>query len=156
VGIDLSAATVERARQRGVYDGLETAEITAWLAQRAQLAQRSSQRFDVIAACDTLIYFADLRPILRSAAGHLAPGGILGFTVEQGDTFPFRLSDSGRFAHRRDHLLEAAQAAGLPLISQTTEVPRHEYGEPVVGLVTVIGGSNGTAGSSIPCAILCK
>jgi predicted TPR repeat methyltransferase len=132
-GIDLSPAMVERARQRGAYDRLDTAEITAWLARQP------SHEYDVIAACDTLIYFGDLRQVLRSAAGHLAPAGILAFTVEQSDAFPFRLSDSGRFAHHRDHLIEAAHEAGLSLISLATEVLRYEYGEAVVGLVAVLG-----------------
>jgi hypothetical protein len=84
--------------------------------------------------------FAAVEPLLEAngAAGHLAPGGILGFTVEQGTTFPFRLSDSGRFTHHRDHLIEVAQEAGLYLISQATAVLRYEYGEAVVGLVTVL------------------
>ena len=138
VGIDLSAAMVERALQRGIYDSLETAEITAWLARQP------SQHYDVIAICDTLIYFADLRQVLHSAAGHLAPEGILGFTVEHGTTFPFRLSDSGRFTHHRDHLFDVAQEAGLPIISQATEVLRYEYGEAVVGFVTVLGSPHGT------------
>jgi predicted TPR repeat methyltransferase len=149
VGIDLSAAMVERASQRGVYDELETAEITAWLA-RQQLRSH-----DAIAACDTLIYFGDLRQILRSAAGHLAPGGILAFTVEQGDTFPFRLSDSGRFAHHRDHLLEAAQEANLPVISLSKEVLRYEYGEPVVGFVAVLGCSNRADGHTQDASARC-
>ena len=49
---------VERARKRNIYDSLETAEITAWLARQP------SQRYDVIAICDTLIYFGDLRQVL--------------------------------------------------------------------------------------------
>jgi hypothetical protein len=49
------------------------------------------------------------------------------------------LSDSGRFAHHPDHLLDVAREAGLRIISQATEVLRYEYGEAVVGLVTVMG-----------------
>ena len=103
-GIDLSAAMVERARERGIYDSLETAEITAWPA----------------------------------ATRHLAPNGILGFTVEHGTAFPFRLTDSGRFTHHQEHLVQVAQEAGLRVVSQTKDVLRYEYGEPVVGVVTVM------------------
>ncbi len=52
--------------------------------------------------------------------------------------FPFCLTDSGRFAHHRDHLLQVAQEAGMQLVSQTAEVLRYEYGEPVWGWVTVL------------------
>jgi predicted TPR repeat methyltransferase len=131
-GIDLSSAMIERARRRGIYDRLETAEITAWLDREP------AEHFDVIAACDTLIYFGDLRQVLARATGHLARGGFVGFTVERGNLFPFRLTDSGRFAHQRDHLLLVAQEAGMQLVSQTAEVLRHEYGEPVWGWVTIL------------------
>lgn len=132
VGIDLSPAMIERSAQRGIYDRLETAEITAWLGRQP------AQPFDLIAVCDTLIYFGDLRQVLPRAAKHLAPNGVLGFTVEKGETFPFRLTDSGRFAHHQDHLREVAQEAGLRLVSQTAEVLRYEYGSPVTGWVTVL------------------
>ena len=137
-GIDLSPDMVERARTRMVegrciYDRLDTAEITAWLASEPE-----PSTFDVIAICDTLIYFGDLRQVLPSAARHLAPGGIIGFTVEQGKDFPFRLTDSGRFAHHRDHLLEVVREAGLDVATQTAEVLRYEYGHPVNGWVTVL------------------
>ncbi|HEX3998519.1 MAG TPA: methyltransferase domain-containing protein [Pirellulales bacterium] len=127
IGIDLSVEMIERASRRTVinagdpnrlYDHLEVAEITAWLADQRPRPQTGvpaeSSRFDVVAACDTLIYFGDLRQVIPAAARHLAPGGVLGFTVEQGEEFPFRLGDSGRFAHHRDHLLEVGtgRAAG--------------------------------------------
>jgi predicted TPR repeat methyltransferase len=131
-GIDLSGAMIDRARRRDIYDHLEKAEITAWLDRD------SAEHFDVIAACDTLIYFGDLRQVLAHVTGHLRPGGLVGFTVEKSDVFPFCLTDSGRFAHHRDHLLQVAQEAGMQLVSQTAEVLRYEYGEPVWGWVTVL------------------
>lgn len=133
VGIDLSAAMVERARERAVYDHLETAEITVWLSRPV------AEPFDVIAICDTLIYFGDLGQVLPGAARHLTAGGILGFTVERGEDFPYRLTDSGRFAHHVDHVKEAAERAGFQTLSQSAEILRYEYGVPVAGWVTVLG-----------------
>ena len=52
VGVDLSPEMVEIARGRTIYDKLEVAEITEWLHRRVQ-------SFDLIIACDTLIYFGD-------------------------------------------------------------------------------------------------
>ncbi|HEY5313647.1 MAG TPA: methyltransferase [Pirellulales bacterium] len=135
VGVDLSAAMIERAQQRGIYDRLETAELTAWLNREP------AEQYDVIGICDTLIYFGDLLQVLPAAARHLAPGGLLGFTVEKGAAAPFCLTASGRFAHHQDHLLAAAQAADCRLVSQTDEILRYEYGEPVAGWVTVLRGA---------------
>jgi len=84
VGIDLSAAMIERAQERGIYDRLEIAELTDWLSREP------TECFDVIAICDTLIYFGDLRQVLHFAVRHLTLDGILGFTVEKGISSPFQ------------------------------------------------------------------
>jgi len=132
VGIDLSSAMIELARERGIYGQLEQTELTAWFGREP------AELFDVIAICDTLIYFGDLNQVLPAASRHLAPGGILGFTVEKGETAPYRLTDSGRFTHHQDHLLAVAHAAGYSVVSQIEDVLRYEYGEPVPGWVTVL------------------
>ena len=131
IGVDLSPAMIERARERDVYDVLHVAEITAFLNSR------DDERFDLIAACDALIYFGDLRQVVIAAAGRLAPDGVLAFTVERGDAYPFGLTDSGRFTHHRDHVIEAAAAAGLSAVRVDDAVLRYEYGDPVWGLVAV-------------------
>lgn len=135
VGIDLSPEMLAKARARGVYDDLEVAEITAWLEHEAA---EGASRFDVIVACDSLIYFGDLRAVLVPAARRLAVGGLLAFTVERGEDSPFRLTDSGRYEHHRDHLTEAAAEAGLAVVEVEEIVPRYEYGEPVAGLLAVL------------------
>lgn len=131
VGVDLSEPMVARARTRGQYDALETAEITAWLAREPR------ERFDVIVACDTLIYFGDLAQVVEPARRHLAPDGIVAFSVEQGGTDPFALSDSGRFTHHPDHVARVVAAAGLTLVSLDDTCVRYEYGEPVTALLAV-------------------
>jgi predicted TPR repeat methyltransferase len=88
-------------------------------------------------SCDTLIYFGDLRQVLVPAARRLVPDGVFAFTVEQGTRYPLRLTDSGRFAHHRQHLVEAAADAGLEVVELTEHVLRYEYGTPVTGLVAV-------------------
>ena len=131
VGVDLSADMIARARTRGVYDRLETAEITGWLAKDMP------ERFDLVIACDTLIYFGDLAQVVEPAARVLKPGGLLAFSVERGDTDPFRLSDSGRFTHHPHHVSDVVRDAGLTLLGLSEPVVRHEYGEPVTALIAV-------------------
>ena len=111
VGVDLSAPMIAQAQARGVYDALDAAEITAWLDRSL------TPQFDVITACDSLIYFGDLQQVLEPAARRLAPRGLLAFTLERGNRAPFQLTDSGRFTHRSDHVRSAALAAGLARIS---------------------------------------
>jgi predicted TPR repeat methyltransferase len=129
-GVDLAAPMIERARDRGIYDALHHAEITRFLASAAPDA------FDVIAACDSLVYFGDLRQVVTLAAARLAPGGVLAFTVERGETPSFQITDSGRFVHHRDYLVHVIGEAGLEVVNLTDAVLRLEYGEAVWGLVT--------------------
>jgi predicted TPR repeat methyltransferase len=132
VGIDLSPDMIERARPTGSYDTLEVAEITEWLA-------RSNGRdFDLIAACDTFIYFGDLRQVLIAAARRLRAGGVIAFTVERGEGTGFRLTDSGRYVHSESHVHDVARDAQLVIESIDTPVLRYEYGKPVNALVVVM------------------
>ena len=126
---------IERARQRGIYDQLWTEEITRWLAVNGD------RQFDVIAACDTLIYFGDLRQVVPLAAERLRPEGVLVFTVERADACPFHLTDSGRYAHDTSHILDVVAETGLAVHRLDETVIRYEYGEPVVGLVAVLSQS---------------
>jgi len=131
-GVDLSPEMLEKSAARSVYDHLECAEITAWLAGQVR------ETYDLIAFCDTLIYFGDLTGVLAGCVKHLKPGGLVAFTLEKGPDSPFRLSDSGRFQHHKNHVRDAARAAGLEIIHRAEETLRMEYGVPVTGLVTVL------------------
>jgi predicted TPR repeat methyltransferase len=131
VGVDLSPAMIDRAHKRAVYDVLHVAEITAFLG-------RDDDAFDLVMACDTFIYFGDLRQVIVPAARRLVPNGCLVFTIERGGSHPFRLADSGRFAHHPDHVREVTAEAGLAVASLGERVLRYEYGEPVDGLVAVL------------------
>ena len=131
-GIDLSREMIDRAKVRGLYDELVVAEITTWLEQSA------GTMHDLIVACDTLIYFGDLRQVLRPAYARLRPGGRVVFTVEMDDKTPFRLTDSGRYAHSQEHIMAAAAEAGFILKKISKGLLRYEYGEDVIGLITVL------------------
>jgi predicted TPR repeat methyltransferase len=131
VGIDLSPDMAEQASATGLYDAVEVAEITDWLTRR------SERDFDLIAACDTLIYFGDLRQVLVPAAMRLREGGTFAFTVEHGEDEPYKLTDSGRYVHSQGHIAEAAVDAGLRIVSIDSTVLRYEYGAAVEGLVVV-------------------
>ena len=132
-GIDLSEAMLARARDRKSYDALHLTEITAFL-ERPDIGP-----FDLIWATDVLIYFGDLQQVVRPAASHLRPGGLLAFTVEAAAMPPFQLTDSGRFAHHRTHIVHVATMAGLSVETLEEGILRYEYGDPVPGLVVVLG-----------------
>ena len=120
-GVDLSPDMIELAKKREIYDRLEVAEITEWL-------EKSAEQFDLISCCDCLIYFGDLKRITKAAAERLKPGGIFALTTESGPTFPFRITDTGRYEHHPDHIRDAAAAAGLSVAVLDQGFLRFEYG----------------------------
>jgi predicted TPR repeat methyltransferase len=129
-GVDLSAGMLAIARAKQVYDELVQAELTEFLASRAQC-------FDVIVSADALVYFGDLAPVLTAAAESLRPGGRLVFTLEHladHSGAEYRLEWHGRYSHSRQYV--AALLAGHGLLSTIEEAElRMEAGKPVAGLV---------------------
>ncbi len=131
IGIDLSPDMIELAKKREIYDALEVAEITDWL-------DKTDERFDLVSCCDCLIYFGDLRGITNAAAKRLKPGGVFAMTTERGPTFPFRITDTGRYEHHPDHIRDAAAAAGLTVAHLEQSFLRFEYGADVIGNYAVL------------------
>lgn len=131
-GVDLSGGMLEMARQRGGYDELVEAELTAWL-------QGQPAVWDVVLSADTLTYFGDLVPVLSAAYAALRPGGVLGFTLEvlDGDDDRLELSASGRYRHTHACVQRVLAEAGFGEPSITRESLRKELGKPVVGWVVL-------------------
>ena len=63
-GVDLSPAMLAKARERGLYDALEAADIVDHL-------RRFGAAFDLIVAADALAYCGDLQPVFAAAAAAL-------------------------------------------------------------------------------------
>ena len=55
------------------------------------------------------------------------------------------LTDSGRYAHHRDHLTDVSSASGLSVLHMTEGILRYEYGEPVEGWVAVLAREKAAA-----------
>ena len=139
VGVDLSAAMVEKARGRGGYDELVVAELCAFMTSRPGA-------FDVVLSADTLVYFGALEEPLRAARTCLRRGGLLIFTVEHGRTpegetgsgdRPYRLETHGRYSHSEGYIGSALQVAGFGGISIERGVLRRERGSDVEGLIVL-------------------
>src|SRR6185295_18442801 len=91
-GVDLSPEMIAVARSRNFYDRLEVAEATEWL-------DSGGEKFDLIVACEVLVYFGDLHGVTRSVARRLIGGGAFVFTVERSDQPGYHLTDTGRYTH---------------------------------------------------------
>ncbi|TWI69398.1 methyltransferase family protein [Pseudoduganella lurida] len=108
-GVDRAPARLAVARERGGYDALQEAELTAWLAGHPAT-------YDLVVAADVLRHFGDLHGVLRAAATALRPFGQLLFTVQEApgaSVTRYLLQPNGRYSHAEAHVRGALDAAGF-------------------------------------------
>jgi predicted TPR repeat methyltransferase len=138
-GVDLSPQMLERAREKAIFDDLETGELTAYL-------DAHPETWDLIVACDTLNYFGDLQPVLTAASRALRPVGRLVFTLEhelEHNAPGFVLHPSGRYGHPTGYVQQMLAAAGLRVLTIEDATLRTEAGQPVRGLLCIAEQSKG-------------
>ena len=82
----------------------------------------------LVIAADSLIYFGDIMPVLEAMQKGLEPGGYAAFTPENASLeseaslcerkpdWRWQLTPSGRFAHRKEYIVESAESVGLSLV----------------------------------------
>ena len=73
----------------------------------------------------------------RAADAIIHPVSAIG-SARGGDTYPLRLSDSGRYTHHPDHLREVAAKSGLILARLEEGFLRMEGGVEVIGLLALL------------------
>jgi predicted TPR repeat methyltransferase len=143
VGVDLSPEMVKRAARRGIYDQLAEAELVAFLGA-------SADSFDLVASADTLVYFGELRSVMRAAAASLRPGGHFVFTLERAadEDAPagFHLNPHGRYSHAEAYVVTVIQETGLHLVQIAPCHLRLELGRPVEGFLVIAVHAGGDAG----------
>jgi predicted TPR repeat methyltransferase len=132
-GVDLSAAMIDAARRKALYDRLETGELVEFLNAEAA----AQARYDLVVAADVLVYMQDLAVAAAAVRRVLAPGGLFGFTVETHAGDGVLLRESLRYAHGAAHVRAAMAGAGLNLAYLAEVATRTERGEPVAGLLGV-------------------
>lgn len=124
--------------QQPLYDDLLVMDLEAMtVANTLGKSSSASSGFDLIVAADVLVYFGSLEKLLHTFQHVSIKGATLVVSCER--TTPeeaplgFRLLPSGRFAHTKQHVQEAAQKAGYQLKLYREIVPRMEKGEEVLG-----------------------
>ena len=130
IGVDLSAHMLAKAQDRGVYDELVKAELTAYLADHPAAS-------DLIVSADTLCYFGALEAVASAARVALRPSGWLVFSVEASvdalAATPFHLHPHGRYSHARDYVERVLATTGFEAITLDPVQLRMECGKPVEG-----------------------
>lgn len=138
-GVDLSSKMVEKARERGGYDELAVAELTAFLREHRQT-------YDLIVSADTLVYFGDLTTVCAMMANALHTSGWLVFTVERTEPKDapegYQLNKSGRYSHTADYVDQILRKSGLNAVTVKTVTLRQEGKQSVLGYVVSACATN--------------
>ena len=134
-GVDLSPPMLDKARERGVYDRLETADIATFLGDE------TAERYDLVAATDVFIYVGALDEVFAHVARLLRPHGLFAFSVETpAESAPdgYRLQPTGRYAHDDAYLraLAAMQRFAVRRLVATTI--RMQHGAPIPGSIAIL------------------
>ena len=132
-GVDISAAMIDEARRKALYDRLETGELMEFLDAEAA----AGVRYDLVLAADVLVYIEDLAAVAAAVRRVLAPSGLFGFTVEAHAGDGVLLRESLRYAHGGTYVRAALAGAGLTLADLAEVSTRTEKGQPVPGLLGV-------------------
>ena len=126
-GVDLSANMLEKAAALQVYDALEQADVTEFLAT-------TRETFDLVVAADVFVYVGALDDVFAAVAQRLAPGGSFCFTVEESAGEEVALRSSLRYAHSQAGILRLSQANGLEVSAIERRPVREEQRVPIPGL----------------------
>jgi predicted TPR repeat methyltransferase len=175
-GVDLSPAMVEKARERDIYDHLCDGEcpdtmptpvpmlmpmrredpsyiqVTPFLAGElvATVRERANDGlcYDLLVACDVLVYLGDLGPLFDQATRVVPTGGIFAFTVEEAGGLGggeggksdsgWRITPTGRYIHSQQYLRDVAAASGFRVRRMESSVLRRQKGVDVKGLLVVL------------------
>jgi predicted TPR repeat methyltransferase len=128
-GVDLSQRMLDKARELGVYDELEHADIV-------DAVRNTERQHDLVLAADVFIYVGDLAPIFAAVHRVLIVGGVFCFSAEiAGRASPgFELLPSLRYAHSEHYLREQAARHGFEVLALRRQAMREEQRKTIDGL----------------------
>jgi predicted TPR repeat methyltransferase len=139
-GVDVSLAMLEKARSKGLYDGLYQADLVSFLSEHAA-------SYDAVLGAATLIHFGNLQAIFQAAAACLRANGLFVFTLfandADGTDFAVaangNLARSGCFWHSVGYVERLAAESGFSVRALKKVVHEHDQdNKPISGLLVVL------------------
>ena len=132
-GVDLSQRMLDKARALGLYDRLDKADVVEHL-------RTTERRHDLVLSADVVPYLGELEPLFAAVRRVLEPGGVFAFSAERAAPAErFTLRASMRYAHGEAHLRELAAEHGYAVLDVQTLVLREDAGQPIDGLIVLLG-----------------
>ncbi len=134
IGVDLSGEMLDRAAERNCYDQLIESDLMDFLSLY-------ENEFDLCLAADVFVYFGELKPLFAAVRRSMIDGGHLAFSVEaaeDGEANNWRLTKTGRYAHPKPYVEDAAKWAGFEVVDVGHEILRKQQDQPVTGDVWLL------------------
>lgn len=129
-GVDLSANMLELATSRKCYTTLVKSDIIEFL-------NKDKEKYDLIVAGDTVVYFANLNELFLKVHEHLNANGIFVFNIEKSmsdDIVPA----AGRFLHSADYISKLAKASHFEMLQFKEVTLRQQEVKPVAGILYLL------------------
>jgi predicted TPR repeat methyltransferase len=139
VGIDMSAAMMRKARDKGAYHRLHEGDLVAFLNDHPD-------NFDAVTCAATLIHFGDLRPAFDAAARSLRDHGLFIFTLFPNDEDENTVAvgslegfvQGGCYRHGHGYVARLAGVTGFVVETLERVVHEHYQQQPKIGLLGVL------------------
>ena len=127
-GVDLSAAMLEQAKAKALYEQLDKGDLLDAMAGATNVS--------LIMAADVFMYLPALDKVIAGAAKALANGGHFLFSVEKAaNPEGWTLLPSRRHAHGKTYIEGLLAASGFELVDQREDTIRMDAGAPLTGLL---------------------
>ncbi|MDX2141818.1 MAG: methyltransferase domain-containing protein [Rhodospirillaceae bacterium] len=128
-GADISAGMLAEAKKKNIYDALGQTDVLTALESVAAT-------YDLILAADVLVYIGDLLLVIAACARALAPGGVVAFTLQSGESPNYRLGADQRFSHHVTYI-ESLMKGAFAAHTITAGAFRREKDVDVPGLLVI-------------------
>jgi predicted TPR repeat methyltransferase len=127
-GVDLANQMLAKARERGIYENLDQADL-------AEHLHATDRRFQLVLAADVFPYVGDLAEVFTGVRRVLEPGGWFCFSVEASpEGAGLVLGTSQRYAHSERYLRGHAQANGFEVAGVFNGPIREDQRKPISGM----------------------
>ncbi len=138
IGVDLSPKMIEKANALGAYEELVVADFNDYLTQA------NLEPFQLIIACDVLVYSGNLEMLFKNIARVLSSNGRFAFTTEmlKSNTHPYQLQPTGRFAHTSAYIHTLATQNQFNIIHEEPIVLREQEGAQIQGQIWILSRSD--------------
>jgi predicted TPR repeat methyltransferase len=125
-GVDISPAMLEKARDKGVYDRLDQADLVTFMSGHPD-------SYDAVLGAATLIHFGNLHAVFQAAAMCLRDGP--DFAVASND----RLAQSGCYTHSAGYVDRLAPQSGFSVQMRKKIIHEHDQNDnPIPGMLVVL------------------